>query len=416
MKMDANDKQILRRLAGKVSELAALDVQEEKRRLWYKHNDLGDTRPVIFCDPEGGWREIIPAESLECAGELARGWERMLRKEIFWGECMGDDRVVEGYFNTCYHCENSGFGFDEVHTTSDNKLGAYGFVPAMKSYDDLDKLQRPRITIDHEATERELALARELFDGLLTSRLQGQWWWGLGMTRDAIVMRGLEQYMLDMYDQPEGLHRLMAFFRDCNLAMLDDLEENNLLSLNNDGTYVGSGGFGYTRELPQADFDGTHVRTMDMWGFCESQETVGVSPELFEEFVFPYQVPIMQRFGLNCYGCCEGLDTRWHAIKKMARVRRVSVSAWADLAAMAEYLGDQYVFSMKPIPTVLATADIDEEQIRADLRRSLEITRGCRVEVIMKDCHTIGDNPQNVIRWCRIAREEADRVAGAGRG
>jgi hypothetical protein len=32
------------------------------------------------------------------------------------------------------------------------------------------------------------------------------------------------------------------------------------------------------------------------------------------------------------------------------------------------------------------------------------------VEAIMKDNHTIGNNPQNVIRWCQIAREEAERV------
>jgi len=29
------------------------------------------------------------------------------------------------------------------------------------------------------------------------------------------------------------------------------------------------------------------------------------------------------------------------------------------------------------------------------------------VEVIMKDNHTIGGRPQNVVEWCRIAREEA---------
>ena len=56
------------------------------------------------------------------------------------------------------------------------------------------------------------------------------------------------------------------------------------------------------------DFDESHVRTMDMWGFTESQETVRVSPKMVGEFVFPYQRPLQERFGLNCYGCCEPLD------------------------------------------------------------------------------------------------------------
>ena len=70
---------------------------------------------------------------------------------------------------------------------------------------------------------------------------------------------------------------------------LDFLETNGLLSLNTEGAYVGSGGFGWTTSLPQADYDPDHVRTIDMWGFAESQETVAVSAQMFEEFIFPYQ-------------------------------------------------------------------------------------------------------------------------------
>jgi hypothetical protein len=29
----------------------------------------------------------------------------------------------------------------------------------------------------------------------------------------------------------------------------------------------------------------------------------------------------------------------------------------------------------------------------------------------MKDNHTIGRNPKNVINWVRVAREESDRLA-----
>ena len=76
-----------------------------------------------------------------------------------------------------------------------------------------------------------------------------------------------------------------------------------------------------------------------MWGFGESQETVGVSPEMFAEFVLPYQLPILERFGLNCYGCCEPLDKRWEYVKQIPRLRRVSVSPWSNRAFMAERLG-----------------------------------------------------------------------------
>ena len=181
------------------------------------------------------------------------------------------------------------------------------------------------------------------------------------------------------------------------------------LSLNNDGTYVGSGRFGWTNELPGPDFEG-HVRTQDKWRFTESQGTVGISPEMFAEFIFSYQFPVQERFGSNCYGCCEPLDKRWHIVKEIPNLRRVSISPWADIASMAENLEDRYIFSMKPNPTDLAMDEFDEGRIRTQLRDALNKTRDCHVEVIMKDNHTIGNDPLRVVRWVQIAREEAEAL------
>ena len=400
------DRQILRRLAADVARLAARPIEEEKKKLWYAHNALEPTRPVVFCDPENGWNEIITQDQIECEGELARGWEMNLRKEIFWAESMGDDKVVDAVFNVPHVYQESDWGMHEkIFKTAAH--GSYRWEPPLKNYDQLERLHFPRITVDYEATDDLLDLAEKTFADVLDVRLKTMWWWTLGMTWTLINLRGLTQVMMDMYDHPDALHRVMGILRDGHLAKLDFLEESGLLSLNNGNTYVGSGGFGFTRELPRPGFDGSRVRTIDRWGFCESQETVHVSPEMFEEFVFQYQVPIMERFALNCYGCCEPLHTRWHVVKQFPRLRRISVSAWADVEKMAEYLGSDYIFSLKPAPADLALPQIDEDRIRKQLRRTLEITKGCRIEVIMKDNHTIGKNPQNVIRWCRIAQEEA---------
>lgn len=407
------ERDVLRKLALRVRELAELPEQEEKRKLWYSINALEEVRPVIFCDPENGWNEIITPQDLQCEGKLARNWEMALRKEIFWGESMGDDKVIEPYFDVPYIYQETSWGLEEKIIKTDGR-GSYRWDPPLKSYRDMDKLRFPEIHINHEASDRLLELAREIFSDLLVVRRKTVWWWSLGMTWTLINLRGLEQVMVDMYDHPKELHQLMSFLRDGHLAKLDFLEKNNLLSLNNDSTYVGSGGFGYTHELPRPDFDGIHVRTIDIWGFAESQETCYVSPEMFEEFIFPYQYPILERFGLNCYGCCEPLHPRWHVVRRFPRLRRISVSPWADLAKMAEYLGADYIYSMKPSPTDLAVPEIDEDYLRKKLREALEITKRCRVEVIMKDNHTIGNNPQNVIRWCRIAKEEAERIASKG--
>jgi hypothetical protein len=201
----------------------------------------------------------------------------------------------------------------------------------------------------------------------------------------------------------------MEFLRDGHLAKLDFLESHGLLGSNLGGAYVGSGGFGYTSELGQSSDNNnslTHnVRTREMWGFCESQETVGISPEMFEAFVFAYQKPILQRFGLNCYGCCEPLHLRWDVVKRAPRLRRVSVSPWADVQKMAQQLQDRFVFSYKPPPSDLAMPQMNEDRVRALLTRVRELTRGCCVEVIMKDNHTLGGSAHNAVRWVEIARQ-----------
>ena len=116
----------------------------------------------------------------------------------------------------------------------------------------------------------------------------------------------------------------------------------------------------------------------------------------------------MNRFGLICYGCCEPLDQRWKIIKKIPNLRRVSVSAWANWERMSEYLEDKYIYSYKPNPSDLAVPFIDEDSIRKKITNILSITKNNILEIVMKDNHTICNNPNNIINWVKIAREEVD--------
>lgn len=397
---------ILRSLAQKVAHLAARPVEEEKRQLWYRHNALQSTRPLVFCDPENGWREIIPPESLACSNPLPRNWETRLRMEVFWGEQMQDDRVIEPYFDVPHSYTDTGWGMKETIIGKGNG-GAYTWDAPLKNFEMLSRLHFPEIVIDLAQTRSVLDLAHDLFDGLLQVRQKTGWWWSLGMTRTLIDLRGLGQIMYDLSDHPAEMHRMMAFLRDGTQRMLDDLENENLLFLNNDGTYVGSGGFGWSHELPQTDYRG-QPRLIDLWGFAESQETVSISPRMFKEFIFDYQLPILARFGLNCYGCCEPLDQRWEIISTIPRLRRVSISPWSHIEKMADLLGDRYIFSMKPHPGPLAAEQMEETRTRQDLRKAIKLTRNCRLEIIMKDNETIRRDPGRVIHWVKIAREEAE--------
>jgi hypothetical protein len=404
------DRAIIREYAKRVAEIATDPSQEIKKQLWLRHNALGETRPLIFADPENAWYEIIPAAELLCEGSLARLWEFKLLKEIFWAERIQDDRVIEPAFTVYHVFEESERGFD-VKIIGGDTGGAYRWDAPLSDYADVEKLKPRTIIVNPEKTSKLYDLANDVVGDILEVRLAGVWWWSHGMTSDLILLRGFERVLYDMHDNPDDLHRLMAFLRDENLAKLDFLQSNGLLSLNNGGDFVGTGGYGWSGELPAAGFDGQRVRTQDMWGFGESQETIGVSPQRFEEFVFAYQLPILERFALNIYGCCEPLDDRFDIIKRIPRLRKVTVSPWSDPWGMAEKIGSKYIYSRKVNPAEIALPVIDETQIRKGLRDTFAPTsrNKCRVEILMRDVMTLGGNPENIIRWTQIAREESER-------
>ena len=404
------DRGVLRKLAERISELASRDIEKEKRALWYNHNALKTERPLIFCDPENGWNEIITEDQMECENSLARRWEVILRKELFWTEKICDDKPISPYFDIGHTYTMNDWTEEHTLFHGGSSGGSYKWDGLIKSIEDLDKIRTPKIEIDYETTDETLNLAKDVFGGLLEVRLKGIWWLSFGLTQDLIKLIGLSEMLMFFYDKPELIHKIMKKLKEGYEERLVFLEKNNLLFLNNDGSYVGSGGLSYSRELPSKNFDGIHVKPIDMWGFAESQETSGVSPSMFEEFVFKYQLPFLSRFGLNSYGCCEPLEKRWYIVKKIPNLRRISVSHWADKEKMAELLENKYVYSLKPTPADLAVPVMNKEMIREKIRNYLEITKGCVVEIIMKDNHTLGKNPENLINWVKIVREEISKI------
>ncbi len=408
--MTAEDKAVLRGLAERVATIAATAEMAETRRLWTQLNRLEKVRPLVFCDPENGWNEIITESEMRCRGKLARRWEMDLRKEIFWGEVMGDDKPIDPYFDVPYTVAADDWGLSAVYHKAAGD-GSYTWEGPIKDYAaDLKRMHSPGVQIDWETTHGSLNIAKDVFADILPVRLKGVWWWSLGLTWAAATFRGLQNLLCDFIEHPDELKELLSILSRGHLEKLDYLEAKQLLSLNNDGTYVGSGGFGYSDELPQPDFAG-RVRTCDMWGFTESQETLGISPLMYEQFIFPQEKPIMERFGLNCYGCCEPLHGRWRTVKEHPHLRRVSCSPWANVEKMADFLGDKYIYSMKSNPAALAVPVSDWEVVRRGIRENLEKTKGCVVEIIMKDNHTLAHRPENAATWCHIAKEEAEKSA-----
>ena len=408
--MNTHDRKRLRDLAARYADIAALPIQEERRRLWRAHNSLRPERPMILIFPEGGWSELVPESLLACQDPQARSVEHDLLRRIYHHEHFVDDLAFDGVWGVQMAISLTGWGLEGAREPSTTERGAWKFAPVLNTRDDLDRLQVPRVSHDEAETDRRIEAAQVLFGDILPVRVKGVAHISYHLMSQYTALRGLEQMMVDMFDDPDFLHSTMRFFVSAHQAILRQYEEQNLLSLNNDGTYHNSGGVGYTDELPPADCDPARIRPRDMWSSAESQELAQVGPAQHEEFALQYERQLLEPFALNGYGCCEPLTDRLDYVLKIPRLRRLSISPWADTRIAAEALGSDYILSWKPKPMHLV-GDFDEQMIRSYIREMIDLAKanGCVLELILKDTHTCEHHPERFDRWSAIAREEVER-------
>jgi hypothetical protein len=408
--VDKKDILVVQDLAKRVYEISQTQEMAEKIQLWKDHNSLKKTRPPVIAFPENGYFEIIPESSLITKDPFIREYEWYLRHLIYHGDELKDDYVVTSRLKVPPVFSVSGWGITEHWEQSDADTGAAKVTQVIKEESDIEKLSYPELYIDKATTERNFEYVSDIFGDILDVKEYYNvihWWtWSMGLVGYLSRARGMDQIFLDMYDRPKWVHKAMDFLCNGLLKFLKDVEKKGYLELNNADDYAGTGGLGFTEELPQEDFDGK-VRLIDMWGSRESQEMQGLSPAMLDEFVLPYQIRIFENFGLNCYGCCEDLSQKFDLVKKIPRIRRVSVAPWTDMKIASQELEDKYVYSWKPNPAILAMESFDGELIRKKMSEGLDIAKDNITEVIMKDNHTFRNEPDRLEKWVDITKELA---------
>jgi len=131
---------------------------------------------------------------------------------------------------------------------------------------------------------------------------------------------------------------------------------------------------------------------------------------MHDEFVLQYQIPIMSKFGLVHYGCCENLTRKIDMLRKVPNLRSIAVTPTADVAKCAEQIKDEYAFSWRPNPTEMVCSSFDPDRIRKILRKTFEATRGCRLHIHLKDVETLSGDVTRLSRWVEITRQEIDEI------
>jgi len=406
LSVNRKDRTILRDLAARVAEIAALPAQQETVRLWKALNGLKPVRPMVMID-QIPWHEMdVGGElSLQTTDDFCRPLETDLRRTLYAWKRMPVDRLVEPVVKIPKVIRGADFGIKIIEqkavTDANNDVISHRYIDQLQTEDDLQKIRDPQVALDAQATARAEERALEIFDGILDVRMQGLFpmfaLWDL-----IVTWHSPENVLLDLACRPEFVHRLMSRFTAANLSLLDQLETQGLLGGAQPAIHC-TGAFSH--ELPASGYDPASPRAKDLWTCGMAQIFSSVSPSMHQEFELAYAEEWHSRFGLVYYGCCEPLHKKLDIVRRIPNLRKISMSAWVVQEEGAQEIGPDFVFSRKPNPAFLAGDAWSPERVEQDLRDTLECCarHGCPLELILKDISTVRYQPQRLWEWADIA-------------
>ena len=399
----------LRELARKCREYANLPVMAERRKFWHEHNSRQASRPALVMELTNFINDILPP--LKCVSPAAQEIEAELQTRIVNHEMVDDDKVLPDDYTVPWQIDFRLFDLAvKLHHAEDSEGRSIGYQFEYDIIDlrrDIEKLHPSVFSVDREATYAKKAFVESLIGDILPVNIKNKSMeWGFGITQRVIMLMGMENMFMRLMDLPEEMVRLFNMIRDDMLEFAKWMEREGLLTLNNGNDYVGSGSYGFTHELPPADFSGM-VRCKDLWVNMNSQESVGLSPEMFRDYVYPSYHEIAKEFGMVYYGCCEPVHDSWEdCIKNLPNLRKVSVSPWCGQQFMGNVLrGSKVIYSRKPSPNYIGVGDFVPEAYAAHIVETLDAAQGCHLEIIHRDIYTLNGDRTRPGKAIKIARE-----------
>ncbi|WP_394927422.1 hypothetical protein [uncultured Robinsoniella sp.] len=417
MDMD-RDISIIRELSRQVKEIAQMPVYQEKKKKWANHNDLtGDMEPLLWIcpDDDGGWLELVEEKDLLSVDPDYRCLEWQLRKMIYHHENFQDDYVIEPVVRFDIPGEYTGYVYGSQTQKSawgikiepmGISAGAYRMNNYLNNDENLNRLLGHEVDfiIDLHKLDELKEKYKEAISGILDIEFHVPYSVLVqSLLIELVHLRGLTELMIDLYDEPEMLHKILDHMSSSKVKLLERLEEKGLTFDNCSNIYTGSGGLGYTNHSVK---DKAQVKLHEMWGFADSQEFSSVSPEMFREFALQYQSRGLKKFGYACYGCCEPLDMKYDAIfTELPNIRRLSVSPWSNINIAADAIGKKAIYSRKPDPAQIC-GGFDAWEMEKQLSELRSVTAGkCYTEIILKDIRTIHHNPQTLISYVDLVNK-----------
>ena len=402
--ISAKDRERLRQLAEKQREYAESPRNNQILKQWKALEEGRREAPTVRLLFSNFTHEVVNPR-MQCESEDARGLERSLLCTLVGRELFDDDTPISPTFDMGWHTWVSPFGISARRSRLPGQVtSGYHIDPVI---DDLEEqwemLKGGSFGGNRESTLRYREWVESLIGDILPTRMVMNALPG-SITNPLVHLMGMETYYLSMYDCPEILHRVMDMATTVYERYYDFLEAEGLLLPTAGLSPLPQESFAYTNELPTENV----TKTTQCWGFLESQETTAVSPEVYGEFVYPYQDRLVRRMGLLSYGCCERVDAIWpDYLSKWTNLRKLSVSPFNNEPQVGEYLrGTKVIYYSKPrAEFVTNPGPMDEEALRKYFRMVCQSASGCLFEMAQREVLTLFGDAERGRRYVQIAKE-----------
>jgi len=406
------DRDRVRTLAAEYAALVNSDDMARRREKWRLSNRLLE-RTVPFHIEDNGTFFADQTPKTECEGEFERGCEAHFLRCLTNLKLIPDDRVFPASYWVPWHIGHTSVCPElQIHHVPDStghNLGYNTNRPLADLASGLKKLRPTEFSVNREATWAQAEQAEALFGDLLPVEIVNGYASlaaGTGMAGDAVHLMGMDNFYMNMLDQPENVHAFFTFLADDAERYANWQEAEGLLTLNGRELDCGSGSCVYSDGLPRREIaPGEKLLLSDTRGFIEAQEAIGLSPEMYATFIHPYQRRVGDRYGLINYGCCEPVHHFWPTLKQFHNLRKVTVSPWCDVASIAASAGKSVVLSRKPHPMKLCGPTFNPQEFEATIRESLDLTRDSFIELIFRDTNPLNGAMQGrLVEACGIIR------------
>jgi len=390
----------LKELAFELKEIAGSAEHERRRRTWTDVVNLRTTRAVVnFYMYRDVWAAQLAGDTIRSKDPFTREIETQLAFKVWRARNFPDEHPADAAIRiTAARPERSApfpWGVEmPVERTADS--GSYREVPPIDDWEKIDDIRAPRYEIDHSETARRVEAAATLTGGVLavivaTDELH----WG--PFEYAVRLRGISNLLLDVYDAPERVHRLMDLLTEGMISYQTAREAAG-------GVSAAANRFGHVPcdEVPE----NLRTRLKGMWAYIHAQSAASLSPAMYEEFVHPYNCRLAALVGKTYYHGCEDLSKKCRIIRDLPGLRLFHISPWTPPGPVISELGAGVAYEVHSHPTNVILGE-SRARIRDELIRLEAAAAGTSHVLTLADVETFAGHFDRAVYWAETAREIA---------